>query len=141
MRVTRQHAAAVPAGNLRVTRAEFAAVWAAAEQLSEVVGSHTTDRYFAGVAATCRWLAGATERTSGGRIEPAGAPVTGHGEPACAELIDAEYRAAEEHDQDDSPSPGQPGWHDGVWATLRWAWRNEGPPPLSVPPLDSRAPV
>jgi hypothetical protein len=46
--------ARVPAENLHVSRAEFAAVWAAAEARSE---ERPHDWYVAGVCVTCKWVA------------------------------------------------------------------------------------
>ena len=61
VRVTEADVARVPVGNLRVPRAEFGAVWSAAEQRDREQGERgVTDWYPAGVAVTCRWLAGAT---------------------------------------------------------------------------------
>jgi hypothetical protein len=52
----------IPRGNLRVPRSEFAAVWAEAERLcdEEKRGGPGGGWYAAGVAHTCRWIAGAS---------------------------------------------------------------------------------
>ena len=63
VRVTEADIARIPVANLRVPRAEFAAVWAAAEQRDASRRDRgVTDWYARGVAATCRWLAGALVR-------------------------------------------------------------------------------
>jgi len=125
--------ARIPPTNVRVPRAEFVAVWAAAER--EV--SH--DWYALGVAMTCRWLATATVRPRNGRWYEAYAPVTERSARAYEELIEAEYLAAEKLDMR-RPRPRwvaeRPGWIEGVCATLRWAWRRIGAPPIQ---LDERA--
>jgi hypothetical protein len=65
--------------------------------------------------------------------------VTRRDEVAYEELIEAEYQAAERLDvrrPDLFTSP--PGWCEGVRATLRWAWRHQGPPPLPLPAVASQ---
>ncbi len=60
MEVTKSLLASMPIGNLRVPLAEFGAVWADAEQLSRAQSERPDPDWFpAGVAVTCRWLAGA----------------------------------------------------------------------------------
>lgn len=134
VRVTEADLARVPVGNLRVPRAEFGAVWAAAEQRNtEQAERAITDWYAAGVTVTCRWLAGVTVRLSTGRWHVAYAPVTRRSVRAYEELIEAEFLAAERLA---ARSPDlverRPGWCEAIRATLRWAWRDEGPPPLVV---------
>lgn len=133
MEVTEDAVAHIPPGNLRVPRAEFAALWAAAERLSqEAAGQRVVAWYPAGVAVTCRWLAGAIVDDQFGR-RPAESPVTNRSERAYEELIEAEYLAAELLP---TRRPGlarrQPGWSEGVRDTLRWAWRRQGPAPLAL---------
>ncbi|ALE74225.1 hypothetical protein FRP1_16630 [Pseudonocardia sp. EC080625-04] len=125
----------IPTGNLRATRAEFAAVWAAAQSRTREQGERgVQDWYAAGVVTTCRWLAGASHRTSWGLVQPAVAPVTRSRTTAYEELIEAECLAVELLPL---RQPGlitdRPGWREGIRATLWWAWRGEGPPPLDVP--------
>lgn len=122
----------IPARNVRVPVVEFARVWVAAErQLDADPRSWATY----GVVATCRWLAGATVPRRGGGRQPARAPVTERSASACAELIAAECVAAEKL-LFRRPVPAwvrnQPGWLEGVVATLAWAWRRTGPPPIAV---------
>jgi hypothetical protein len=63
MEVTEIEIARIPVGNLRVPRAEFGAVWAAAERLDAEQGQRgTTDWYAGGVVVTCRWMAAAIVR-------------------------------------------------------------------------------
>ena len=134
MEVSEDVVARIPVGNLRVPRAEFAAVWAAGERLNREQGERGEgDWYAAGVAVTCRWLAGAVVQTQMGRRYLAYSPVTDRNVRAYEELIEAEFLAAEGLDL---RRPGlvvsQPGWCEAVRATLRWAWRRDGPPPLAV---------
>ncbi|MHA6784697.1 hypothetical protein ACVGOW_27420 [Pseudonocardia saturnea] len=129
--MTRHHVARIPVGNIRVSRDEFAAVWAAAEHRCGRSG--TDDWYPAGVAVTCAWIATATVRPVSGRSFAARSPVTRTTALAYEELIEAEYLAAE---QLDARRPdlleSRPGWCEGIRATLRWAWRHSGPAPLPV---------
>lgn len=119
-------------GNLRVPRAEFAALWTAAEQHQE---QHGTDWYGAGVVMTCRWLARATVRPPTGPWRPARSPVTGRTAMAHEELIEAELLAAETLAMR-RPVPTwlehRPGWIEAVVATLKWAWRRYGAPPMEI---------
>lgn len=135
--MTEAHVDRIPPGNLRVPRIEFAAVWRAAERQGREQGERdVTDWYAGGVALTCRWLAGTVAMTRTGRQLPAAAPVTNRSVRAYEELIEAEYLAAEQLDvrQPDLVA-SRPGWCEGIQATLRWAWRREGPPPLPLPEL------
>lgn len=127
--------ARIPPGNLRVPRAEFAAVWAAAEQLcDEKAGRGITDWYAGGVAITCAWLAAAVVETRAAGRHPAYSPVTKRRAMAYEELIEAEFLAAELLDvRRPDLLVDRPGWCEAVRATLRWAWRHEGPPPLALP--------
>jgi hypothetical protein len=123
----------VPVGNLRVPRSEFAALWVEAEQLNREQIGRNPDWYPAAVAVTCRWLAGATVQDQMGRCALAPAPATRRRTRAYEELIEAEYLAAERLDAH-RPDLVQhrPGWCEGIRATLRWAWRREGPRPLAA---------
>lgn len=132
MEVTADVVARIPHGNLRVPCSEFAAVWSTAERLNrEVAAQRVLAWYPAGVAVTCRWLAGAVVEDRFGR-RPAESPVTNRLVRAYEELVEAEYLAAELLP---ARRPGlvrrQPGWSEGVQATLRWAWRRQAPPPLA----------
>lgn len=134
--VTESLLARVPQGNLRVPRAEFGALWAEAERLNrEQTGRPDPDWYPAAVAVTCRWLAGAVVEDQAGRRALAPAPVTRRRVRAYEELIEAEYLAAEWLDVR-RPDLGKhrPGWCEGIRATLRWAWRHDGPRPLTAAP-------
>ena len=133
MEVTETDIARIPAENLHVPRAEFAAVWAAAEQLHEdCVRRRVSDWYGAGVVMTCRWLAVAMVRPQTDRWYMATAPVTERTGSALPELIQAEALAAQRLDLR-RPAPGwllnRPGWLPGVLATFDWVWwRKAGPP-------------
>ena len=133
MEVTEQDGARIPAGNLRVPRGEFTAVWAAAERRCAELGEQgvTDDWYPAGIAVTCAWLATTTVRTKTGRAFTARSPVTGSTALAYEERIEAEYLAAEQLDvRRPDLVASRPGWCEGIRATLRWAWRHSGPAPL-----------
>jgi hypothetical protein len=134
MEVSEDVVARIPVGNLRVPRAEFAAVWAAAERLSREQGERGLTHWYAGgVAVTCRWLAGAVVQTQMGRRYLAYSPVTDRSVRAYEELIEAEFLAAECLDlRRPDLVESRPGWCEAVRSTLRWAWRHDGPPPLAV---------
>jgi len=134
--VTPADIARVPAENLHVSRAEFAALWAAAERHEEEQARRQVlDWYGAGVVVTCRWLARAIVRPPSGRRRPARSPVTGRTNMAYPELIEAECLAAERLDMH-RPVPAwlaeQPGWSAAIVATLNWAWLRTGGPPIGV---------
>ncbi len=134
MEVTEADVARVPATNIRVSRAEFGAVWARAERICHEHGQRgVSDWYTAGVAITCEWLATAVVRSSTGRRYPAWSPVTRRTERAYEELIEAEYLAAEKRAARGPQPDDRPGWYEAIRTTLRWAWRHSGPPPLPVP--------
>jgi hypothetical protein len=132
MEVTADDVARIPVGNLRVPREEFARVWLAAERRSaDRAASGVTDWYAGGVLATCRWIATAAVRPPRGPRRPARAPLTRTTTVAYEELIEQEYLAAELVDVRRPDLIGtRPGWCEGIRATLRWAWRHAGPPPL-----------
>lgn len=52
---------------------------------------------------------------------------------AYEELIEEEFLAAQDLEQRRPDLAARSGWCEGVRATLRWAWRAEGPPPLELP--------
>jgi hypothetical protein len=132
--VTESLLAGVPVGNVRVPAAEFVAVWREAERLNdEQAGRADPDWYPAGVAVTCEWLAGVVVEDAMGRRELAPAPVTRRRVRAYEELIETEYLAAEQLDvRRPDLVRHQPGWCEGIRATLRWAWRREGPRPFAA---------
>jgi hypothetical protein len=134
--VTAADIAAVPVENLRVPRAEFGAAWVAAESLhDDRVRRQLPDWYGAGVVVTCRWLAQATVRPESGPWRLARSPVTRRASRAYPELIEAECLAAEQLDTR-RPAPDwlaeRPGWSTAILATLNWAWRSTGGPPLDI---------
>lgn len=135
MEVTEADVAGIPPGNLRVPLHEFVAVWRAANALDDLHSAHgATDWYAGAVAVTCRWLATAPMRSAQGPGRLTRSPATKRARLAFEELIEAEYLAAEtlERRRPDIVEH-EPGWCDGVRATLRWAWRRNGPPPVDVP--------
>lgn len=120
----------IPRENLRVPRAEFAALWREAERLAR------SDQYAIGVAWACRWIACGTE-VFNGRRSPAPAPITHTTRRAHEELLEREYQAAERRairlqGTDDSDRL----FAEGAAGTLRWAWRGVGEPPLRPPTID-----
>ena len=105
----------IPPANLRVPRAEFAAVWAEAERLcdEETRGGPGGGWYAVGVANTCRWIAGASvvfNFPHGPRTQPASAPITGRTARAHEELIEAETLAAERWVSKPNVFDDRPGW-------------------------------
>lgn len=135
MEVTDADTARIPVGNLRVPRAEFVAVWAAAERLDEEQGARgVSDWYAGGVVVTCRWMAVAVVRPPSGPRRLARSPISRRTTVAHEELIEAEFLAAELLDvRRPDLLVSRPGWCEAVRATLRWAWRHDGAPPLVLP--------
>ena len=133
--VTEHDIARIPVRNLRVPRDELVALWIEAQRLSrERADQGVTDWYLGGVVTTCQWLAGAIVRTSNGQRFPAFSPATGKSATAYEELIETEYVAAESLDlRQPRLAASRPGWCEGIRATLRWAWRCNGPSPLGLP--------
>ena len=141
MRVTEADVARIPAANIRVPRAEFAALWIAAERHCDEQGAGgVTDWYAGGIAATCQWMAAAVFRPESGPRQDAAAPATGRSTRAYEEIIEAECLTAErllaKHPRPRSLDR-RPGWMEGVVATLHWAWHGYGEPPLTVEDLDT----
>lgn len=132
--VTEADVAATPARNIRVPMEEFTAVWRAASHRDH----HDSARggegwYAAGVAATCRWLATAPSRLANGLADSTPAPATRRRSLAYEEVIEAEFLAAERLEQTHPHlARSRPGWCEGIRATLRWAWRRDGPRPLDI---------
>jgi len=126
--------AKIPAGNVRVPRAEFVALWQTAERLhDEQVRRGVLDWYGAGVVETCRWLANPIVGLTTGPPRLAPSPVTERANVAYDGLIEAECLAAEKLAVS-RPVPARlerrPGWIEAVVTTLNWAWRRYGGPPL-----------
>jgi len=128
----------IPRGNLRVPRSEFVAVWADAARLCDEQerGGVGGGWYAAGVAHTCRWIAGATvvfNYPHGPKARPASAPITSREARAHEELIEAEVLAAERMAiRHPNGIEGRPGWLDAIAATLTWVWRGSGVLPLEI---------
>ena len=96
VRVTDSDIARIPAANIRVPPAEFAALWTTAEQLCDDQDHRGTAAWYAGgVAATCEWLPAAVLRPGPGPPQAADSPATGRSARAYEELIEAECVAAE----------------------------------------------
>lgn len=133
----------VPAENLYVSRVEFGAVWAAAEELAEQGALDGTGTWYTtGVVTTCRWVALSIVRPrEGGLGRTAHAPITKTHRMAFPELIEAESLAAELL-LARRPIPewllSRPDWAVGVDATFAWVWRRTGPPPVAVEPTVGR---
>ncbi|UUV34302.1 hypothetical protein NQK81_12895 [Amycolatopsis roodepoortensis] len=123
----------IPRGNVRVPVVEFARLWLTAER---ALDAEPTNWAYFGVAQTCRWLACATVRRVNQKPRLADAPVTRRFGLAHEETIEAETQAAERLLWR-RPVPqhleSRPGWLPAVVATLEWAWRRSGVPPLDVP--------
>lgn len=136
MELTARHFERIPRTNLRIPVREFARLWLAAEQRDAAMeaAGEPEDGYLSGVCATCEWMAGVIikVRTADGRQVSAfrSSPVTGENVKAYEELIAEETRVAEQIVADSLP--GRPGFVDGVLATLLWAWRRSGVPPIDV---------
>lgn len=132
MDVTESDVAGLPVGNVRVPRAEFLSVWREAARRSEEQGQRgMQDWYHGAVAVTCRWMAAAPLRSPNG-AGLARSPARGVPFVASEELIEAEYLAAQNLEQRRADLAARAGWCEAVRATLRWAWRAEGPPPLEL---------
>lgn len=126
----------IAAENIRVPRAEFAVIWAAAEKRAMERGHrHVTDWRTGGVLMTCRWLAHATVRTLDGSERLERSPVTERLARAHPERIEVECLAAEQLLLR-RPRPAwleaRPGWIEAVVATFDWAWRGVGAPPIPI---------
>lgn len=133
MRLTTRDIERIPLRHLRVPLREFVAVWVTAEQR---VNDETSDWWTAGVVQVCRWLARAPVRPNdGGRWYVARSPITRRENYAYEELIEAECVAAEVMLLRRPPHiwlTDRPGWIEGMSATLNWAWRRQGDPPLDI---------
>jgi hypothetical protein len=134
MEVTDADVAAMPARNVRVPLSDFVAVWRAASDRDHDDSSRGGEGWYAAaVATTCRWLATAPSRLQNGLADSTPAPATRRTAMAYEELIEAEFLAAERLEElRPDLARSRPGWCEGVRATLRWAWRRQGPPPLDL---------
>lgn len=133
MEVTKSDVDGIPPGNIRVPQPAFVALWERATARDAEQGARgVTDWSVGAVALTCRWLAAAPLRNArgGGLVR---SPATRRRALAYEELIEEEFLAAQDLEQRRPDLAARPGWCDGVRATLRWAWRAEGPPPLELP--------
>ncbi|WP_327640035.1 hypothetical protein OHB24_17155 [Kribbella sp. NBC_00482] len=132
---------------MRIPVGEFARLWLVAERRAdaEEAAGAPEDGYLSGVCATCEWLAcvfvgGGVEGGSRAFARPS--PITGEYELAYEELIAEETCAAEREvarlDLAWGSGPSEPGFVDGVLATLLWAWRRSGVPPIDAQQSQAR---
>jgi hypothetical protein len=128
MEVSALAVAKVPGENLRVSRAEFGAVWAHAEDLSRQQGNG--GEYLLGVILTCEWLADQPVPSilPDRAAEMPRSPLTRRLKRPMPETIESELLAAW------ARRGGRPELARGVAVTLEWAWRGKGQPPLDVRP-------
>jgi hypothetical protein len=127
--VSAQAVARVPGENLQVSRAEFGALWTVAEPLASQPGPD--DRFLVGIVFTCRWLAAQPIGSSLiGRAEMPLAPFTERRHSAMPETVEAEFVAAAAAAARKS---SRADLARGAVATLTWAWRGTGTPPLDLP--------
>jgi len=130
MDVTAEHVVRIPASNLRVNRSQFAEVWARAEAVVDHSG--VEDYFVLGVALTCEWLAAlpVPSRIHKGTTELPRSPVSQRLAGATPELIEDEYVAAVRRRR------SRVAWRAelarGPMATLEWAFRGNGRPPIDV---------
>ena len=111
--------------NLRVSRANFGALWARAQRLGSQPGPD--DQYLIGVLRTCQWLARQPLWVSFiSRWEMPSAPLTRQRHVAMPETIDEEYLAAA------TAAAFERERARGVMATLEWTWYRSGRPPLDL---------
>jgi hypothetical protein len=133
MELTGRDLERIPRTNLRIPVGEFARLWLEAERRGDALAAEGRgDPYLAGVQITCRWLAGAFvtfNLPSGPTRDRAFAPITGSRRKAYEELIAQETEAAERKVARGG-FPGRLGLAEGVLATLVWAWRRSGVPPI-----------
>ena len=124
--VTAELVAKVPDENLRVSRAEFAALWSLAEHRGSQPPGPDSE-YLIGVLWTCRWLADQPVWSRvAGRAEMPAAPLTRRQHAAMPETIDEEYLAAV------TARVFERERGRGVAATLEWTWHGSRRPPLAI---------
>jgi hypothetical protein len=124
--VSAEAIAEVPGAYLRVSRAEFGEVWALAEHLGGEPGDGGD--YLLGVILTCQWLADQpVPSILPNRVaEMPRSPITRRLQRPMPETIESELLAAY------GRRGSRPELARGVAATLEWAWRDKGRPPLDV---------
>jgi hypothetical protein len=128
VRVLAEAVARVPGENLRLSRAEFGALWVMVERLTSRPGPD--DDFLIGVLRTCRWLAAQPLWSAGvARAELPTSPITRRPHVAIPEVVEAEFVAAAAAA---GRRRGRPELARGVVATLEWAWRGTGAPPLDL---------
>lgn len=129
MEVRKEEIEGIPKENLRVPRAAFAELWQEAQRL---VAAGDDDQFALGVAVACRWIACGTSTLNGLSL-PAISPITRTRRRAHEELLEREYISA------DARAMKLQGSYDrrrqfvnAAAATLRWAWKGLGDPPLTL---------
>ena len=124
--VSAEAVAKVPGENLRVPLSEFGAVWSLAEHLGGQPGDG--GNYLLGVILTCEWLADqpVSSVLPDRMAEMPRSPLTRRLQRPMPETIETELLAAW------ARRGGRPELARGVAATLEWAWRGKGRPPLDV---------
>ncbi|MFI6827590.1 hypothetical protein ACIBG5_10855 [Kribbella sp. NPDC050241] len=136
MELTARDFERIPQRNLRIPVREFARLWLTAERRDDAMNAagEPEDAYLRGVCATCEWLGGVIIQVRGADGQSLSvfrpSPLTGLQSKAHEELIAEETRAAERTIADSVPS--EPGFVHGALATLMWAWRRSGMPPIDV---------
>jgi hypothetical protein len=133
MELTQRDFDQIPGENLRVSRAEFIAVWTLAERLDP------RDWYAIGVRKTCRWIACArVPNPLEGGTELAPAPISSAGAMAHEEAIQAEAQKADHLLALEAQGlNGPPGYVEAIASTLEWVWRGSGCPPLDIHAADA----
>jgi hypothetical protein len=126
--VSAEAVARVSGENLRVPQAEFGDVWALAERLGGQPGDG--GEYLLGVILTCEWLADQPVPSvlPGRAGEMPRSPLGRRLQRPMPETIESELLAAYGRRGE------RPELARGVAATLEWAWRRKGRPPLDVSP-------
>jgi hypothetical protein len=125
VQVSAEAVAKVPVENLRVSRADFGALWALAQRLGARPGPD--DPFLIGVLRSCQWLAGQPVWVSFlKRWEMPVAPLTRRRHAAMPETIEAEYLAAA------TAAAFERERARGVMATLEWTWYGSGRPPMDL---------
>lgn len=126
----------VPATNLRVSRAQFGALWATAETQLEHVERGPEADFTLGIVLTCRWLSRQPYWLEHFKQwEVPRTPLFGRELMAMPETIEVEYLAAARAQVRFRGRPsGTAERARGIVATLDWTWRGSGQPPLEIPP-------
>jgi hypothetical protein len=141
MELTARDLERIPRENLRVPLREFGRLWLTAERRADAAATdgREWDPYLGGVLASCRWIAGMIsyhDHPDGRVPERVPAPITRTREKAHEELIARETDAAERAVADREKDAASD-FVTGAHATLAWAWRRSGVPPIEVTPAQA----